>query len=667
MSRSNPELDQLCVNALRFLAVDMVERAKSGHPGMPLGAAPMAYVLWDRFLRFDPENPEWFGRDRFLLSAGHGSALLYALLHLYGFDLPIAELENFRQWGSKTPGHPEYHHTPGVDATTGPLGQGFGMGVGMALAERYLQDTFAPGSDGLCDFNVYGIVSDGDLMEGIAAEAASLAGHLRLGRLIYLYDDNEVSLDGPTKWAFTEDTQKRFDAYGWHTQLVEDGNDLEAISDAIEAARQEKDKPSIVFVRTVIGYGSPKAGTKDAHGEPLGADATRITKEKLGWPLEPPFYVPIEAREHARKAIERGREAHRLWKETLDAFKQNSPKQAQQFEDVLNTELPEGWSSEIDKLEFSDDPIATRDAGKQALNALAEKVPALFGGAADLSSSTKTIITSSQKFEAENPGRNVFFGVREHAMGAAVNGASLTRLIAYGSTFLTFSDYMKPAIRLAALMDVHSLFIFTHDSVGLGEDGPTHQPVEHVMALRLVPNLDVYRSADAWETKACWKLAVERQGPACLIFSRQKLPVLSAYRAAIEEGVPNGGYVLSPAERKPQVVLVATGSEVATCLEAQSLLSVKGIDASVVSMPCMEIFFEQDDEYRHSVLPPGVPKLAVEAGASLGWERITGEMSAVLGVDKFGASAPGNRVLSEYGFTPVNVADTAEQLVEAKK
>jgi transketolase len=660
------DLDESCINTLRFLAVDAVEKAKSGHPGLPLGAAPMAYVLWDRFLHHNPANPQWPNRDRFVLSAGHGSALLYALLHVTGYDLPMEELKRFRQWGSRTPGHPEHGLTPGVEATTGPLGQGFGMGVGMAIAERHLASTFNTEGCPIVDHYTYGIVSDGDLMEGMSSEAASLAGTLGLGKLVYLYDDNEVSLEGPTRWAFTEDVAARFAAYGWQVLRVPDGNDLTSIEAALRTARTQSIRPTLIAVRTHLGYGSPVQDTREAHGEPLGPVNLRATKEKLGWPLDPPFYIPEEARAHFHEAVDRGARWENEWETLRSAFRTRDPERARALEDQLAGILPAGWDSELPSFRPSDGPMATRDASQKVINALAPRLPALVGGAADLSPSTKTVIAgSSDESATDGRGRNFHFGVREHAMTAVVNGMALHGgLLPYGATFLTFSDYARGALRLAALQQTHAVFVFTHDSIGMGEDGPTHQPVEQLVSLRAIPGFTVIRPADANEAVAAWRAAIVRPGPTALVFTRQKLPVLDPSTYPITTGVPRGGYILSEAPSgSPHVVLLATGSEVALVLEAQRQLTQRGVPARVVSLPSWTMFDEQPASYRDSVLLPGLPKVSVEAGATLGWIRYVGPGGECIGVDRFGASAPGPVVQRELGLTVEHVLDCVQRVM----
>ncbi len=661
------DIDQLCINTIRFLAVDQVEQAGSGHPGMPLGAAPMAYVLWDRFLSHNPVNPHWFDRDRFILSAGHGSALLYALLHLYGYELPLSELKRFRQWGSKTPGHPEYGDIPGVEATTGPLGQGFAMGVGMAMAEAHLAGHFnRPGHD-LIDHYTYAIVSDGDLMEGVASEAASLAGHLQLGKLIYLYDANHISIEGDTGITFTEDVGARFRAYGWHVQELADGNDLAAIDAALRAAQAEHDRPSLLVIHTHIGYGSPKQDTGSAHGEPLGPDAWRATREKLGWPLDRTFYIPAEVTEHMRRSHEQGERREHAWQDALVSYSRAYPPEAETLQRTLRGERPEGWAEAIPAFQPNAGPIATRSAGGEVINALMRKLPELVGGSADLAPSNKTLMKDQGDFaHASRDGRNLHFGVREHAMAAAVNGITLHGgLTAYGATFLIFSDYARPALRLAALMGIPSLFVFTHDSIGLGEDGPTHQPISQLLSLRSIPGLTVLRPADANETAAAWRMALEQRGPVAFALTRQKLPVLDPQRHPIADGVAKGAYVLSEAPNGTlQIVLIGTGSEVALVLAAQERLSTQGIHARVVSMPSWELFDAQDERYRESVLPADVPKLAVEAGSPRGWRDYVGSNGAILGLERFGASAPGDEVMAQLGFTVDHVVERATALVK---
>ncbi len=658
------ELDQLCINSLRFLAVDAVERAKSGHPGMPMGAAPMAYVLWTRFLRHNPRDPSWPNRDRFVLSAGHGSMLLYALLYLTGYPIPLEALINFRQWESGTPGHPERDPARGIETTTGPLGQGFGTAVGMAMAERYLATYFNRPGYPVVDHRTFVIASDGDMMEGVSSEAASLAGHLRLGRLIVLYDNNKISIDGPTDLAFTEDVSRRFQAYGWHVEEVADGNDLVAIYRALERALADE-RPSLISVRTHIGYGSPKQDTAEAHGAPLGPEAVRQAKLNLGWPLEPPFFVPQEALAEFRKAIHRGAELQKQWERLFELYKQEYPQLAAQFANALGGRLPEGLEQELPTFHPGQE-IATRSASGRVLSVLVTKIPHLLGGSADLSESTQTYVPGAGDFEAENyGGRNIHFGVREHAMGAAMNGMAVHGgIIPYGGTFLVFSDYMRPSIRIAALMGAHVIYVFTHDSVGLGEDGPTHQPVEHLSALRAVPNLVVIRPADANEVREAWMVALKRDGPVALVLSRQKLPVLDRSRLASADGLRYGAYILADSEgSEPELIIIATGSEVHLALQAWEALKSEGVGVRLVNMPSWELFEEQDEEYRRQVLPPSVRRrLVIEAGVSHGWHKyvLDGE---ILSIDRFGASAPGEVVLDRYGYNLANVLGRVRKLL----
>jgi transketolase len=654
MNTPSVELD---LNTLRFLSVDMVQKAGSGHPGMPMGAAATAYALWTRFLRFDPSRPDWPDRDRFVLSAGHGCALLYALLHLTGYDLPMEELQAFRQWDSRTPGHPEFGRTPGVEASTGPLGQGFGNAVGMAIAEASLAATFNRPGHEIVGHHTYVMCGDGDLMEGVSAEAASLAGHLALGRLIVLYDDNHISIEGPTDLAFTEDRPARFAAYGWHVQTVEDGNDVEAVAAAIEAARGVTDRPSFIAVRTHIAYGSPhKQDDASAHGEPLGTDEVRLTKAALGWPAEPPFLVPDEALARFREVGARGAGVRAEWLRRFDAYRDDYPLEAAEFERRMRGELADGWDADVPVFAAADGPIATRAAGGKVMRALAGRLPELMGGSADLAPSTRTWLEGLGAFSREDrAGRNIHFGVREHAMGAIVNGMAYHGgFVPFGSTFLCFSDYMRPAVRLAALSGLHLVHVFTHDSVGLGEDGPTHQAVEHLAALRAIPHLLVIRPADANETAAAWRIALaEGARPTLLALSRQKLPVLDpAEFPDAAEGVARGAYVLAEADGgTPDAVVVATGSEVHLALAARSSLAGEGLRVRVVSAPCLELFAEQPASYRENVIPAGTPLVSVEAGVTLGWSTYLGAGGVAVGLDRFGASAPGAVALREFGFT----------------
>jgi len=646
-----------------MLSVDQVEAAKSGHPGMPLGAAPMAYVLWTRVMRHNPCNPAWFNRDRFVLSAGHGSALLYAMLHLTGYDLSIDELKNFRQWGSATPGHPEYGHAPGVEATTGPLGQGFGMGVGMAIAERFINGRYERNGAGPLDHQTYAIVSDGDLMEGVASESASIAGHLKLGKLVYLYDDNHISIEGDTKLAFSEDVLSRFKSYGWHTQRVDDGNDCDAIEKALVTARDHVEAPSIIAVRTHIGFGSPKQDSAGAHGEPLGMEGVIATRKYFGWPEEP-FHIPEVALKHLRETATRGREMEQQWKRMCSEYEQSFPEDYKRFHDEISGKLGKNWNLNIPAF-ATDKAVATRSASGKIINGLAKNIPNLIGGSADLAPSNKTSIDDGGDVSATDcVSRNIHFGVREHAMGAIVNGMALHGgVIPYGGTFLIFSDYMRPSIRLAALMSVHSTFVFTHDSVGLGEDGPTHQPIEHLASLRAMPNLTVFRPADANETAEGWKLAIQNDGPFVFALSRQNLPVLDTKEYPVSEGASKGAYVIKDCDGTPDAIVIATGSEVHAALEAQKQLS---LNIRVVSMPSWELFEKQPENYRDQVLPPKVTKrIAVEAGATFGWERWVGSEGEIIGIDRFGASAPGSTVLKELGINVDRICDCVRNLVEA--
>ena len=659
------QTDQLCVNTLRFLAVDAVEKAKSGHPGLPLGAAPMTYVLWDRFMKHNPAQPSWVDRDRFILSAGHGSALLYALLHTFGYGLPLEELKKFRQWESLTPGHPEYGMTVGVEATTGPLGQGFAMGVGMAIAEKHLAAVFNKPGLPIVDHFTYALVSDGDLMEGVCAEAASLAATLGLGKLIYLYDDNHISIEGNTELAFTENVRLRFQAYGWQVITVPDGNDLGLIEEALRLAREDKERPTLIAVRTQIGFGSPKQGTAAAHGEPLGSEAAAATRQTLGWPPEARFYVPEEAAAQFAKATDRGVEWETQWQAMFAEYQKQYPEEAAQFHNAMNEILPRDWKEKIPL--FGAGAMATRESSGKVMNKLAAVLPQFVGGSADLAPSTKTWLDGFAGFSATQPeGRNLHFGIREHAMGSIVNGMALHRgLIPYGATFFVFSDYMRPALRMAALMQTHSIFVFTHDSIGVGEDGPTHQPIEHLASLRVIPGLTVIRPAEANETRGAWLLAIERKKPVVLVLTRQKLATLEQMGNEAAVGVAYGAYIVKDAPQKnPHVILLASGSELEICLQAGELLSQQGVRVRVVSMPSWELFDEQAEEYRRRVLPVGVPVLSVEAGVTLGWSRYTGAQGDSLGIDHFGASGPGPQVMEKFGFTAENVVKRALALLK---
>jgi len=648
--------------------MDAVQKANSGHPGMPMGAAPMAYVLWTRFLKYHPRKPDWPNRDRFVLSAGHGSMLLYSLLHLTGYDMSLDDLKQFRQWGSKTPGHPENLLAAGIETTTGPLGQGFSTGVGMAIAQKYLAALFnRPGRE-IVGYAIYGIVSDGDLMEGVSSEAASLAGHLGLDNIIYLYDDNHISIEGSTDLAFTEDVGKRFEAYGWFVQRVTDGNDLEAIDRAIRAAQGEKGRPSIIQVRTHIGYGSPnKQDTAEAHGSPLGEEEVKLTKQRLGWPVEPTFYIPDEALVQYRKAIDRGEQAESEWQKRLKTFREAHSDLAADWDRFVRRELPEGWAAKIPTFKLAEGSMATRQASGKVLNAISPGLPTLIGGSADLAPSTNTLIKGAGDFAKGNYGaRNLHFGVREHAMGAILNGMALSGLIPYGATFLIFSDYARPTIRLAALMGARSIFVFTHDSVFLGEDGPTHQPIEHLPALRAIPNLLLIRPGDANETAVAWRVAIEhRGGPVALALTRQGLPIIDRTKYAPAEELARGAYVLADAAGKePEILLIASGSELSVALEAYEKLTSEGIAARVVSMPSWDLFEKQPQAYRDEVLPPQITaRLAIEAAAPLGWERYVGTQGAVISMTRFGASAPYKVLAEKFGFTSANVVHRAKALL----
>ena len=650
------------INTIRFLAADAVQQADSGHPGLPMGGAAMAYTLWTRHLRHNPRNPKWPGRDRFILSGGHGSMLLYALLHLTGYELPLDEIRNFRQFDSKTPGHPEYGLTPGVETTTGPLGQGFATGVGMAIAATHLAAVFNKPGHEIIQSHIYGIVTDGDLMEGVSSEAASLAGHLQLGRIIYLYDDNHISIDGSTDLAFTEDRTARFEAYGWHVQKVEDGNDVEAIDAAIRAAKEDP-RPSLIAVRTTIGFGSPrKQGTAKAHGEPLGEEELNAAKENLGWPLEPRFLIPGDVMEFYREAVERGRELEMEWNTLLDSYKKEYPEPGADLQRRLDGELPESWDSGISAFAADAKGMATRASSGKVLNALSSRLPELIGGSADLTPSNNTRFDEAGDFQKDNPaGRYLRFGVREHAMGAALNGLNLFGgVIAYGGTFLVFSDYMKPAIRIAALSQIPSIFVFTHDSIGLGEDGPTHQPIEHLMALRAVPYLTLIRPADANEVAQAWKIAIShRKRPTVLALTRQAVPTLETTGTNMLE---KGAYVLKDFG-EPEIILMASGSEVSLVMEAAKQLSTEGVGVRVVSFPSWDLFEAQGEAYQESVLPKNITaRLAVEAGATLGWERYATHM---LGIDHYGASAPYKVIFERFGFTIENVVARAKDMLRS--
>jgi len=671
MTDNQVSLEELSVNTIRLLSVDAVQKANSGHPGLPLGAAPMAYVLWTRFLRFNPKDSHWPNRDRFILSAGHGSALLYSMLHLYGYDLTMDDLKSFRQMHSRTPGHPESNMTDGVEVTTGPLGQGFANGVGMAMAEAFLAAKYNRPDHTLIDHYTYSIVSDGDLMEGIASEAASLAGHLKLGKLIYLYDDNKISLDGPTSLAFTEDVRARFDAYGWHTQVVEDGNDLEAIDAAIQAAKAEIGRPSLISVKTIIGFGSPQEGTNKVHGNPLGEENVRKTKEFYGWNPDETFFVPDDVRKHLLEPGQRGADLQAEWQKLYDDYKQAFAQEGKELHMALTNELPEGWDADLPVFTPEDGAMATRQASGKALEALKVKIPTVFGGSADLASSNEMPTKGDVSFQPDHyDHNNIWFGVREHAMGGALNGmARHGGVRPYGGTFLNFSDYMRGSIRLTALAESAVTFVFTHDSIGLGEDGPTHQPVEQVISLRSVPNMIVIRPGDANETVEGWRIAMmQSKNPVALILSRQKLPILDQQKyGSARGGVEKGAYILSDSEGTPQIILIATGSEVSLAMKAQEALKNEGIGARVVSMPSWELFDKQDEGYRHEVLPPSVRKrISIEAGSPIGWHKYVTDEGTSISMNRFGLSGPGDEVMKEFGFTVENVVEQAKTLLKGQ-
>lgn len=660
--------EQLAINTIRTLSIDAIDAANSGHPGMPMGAAPMAYALWTKYLKVAPQHPEWINRDRFVLSAGHGSMLLYSLLHLFNYDLSIEDLKAFRSWGSKTPGHPEYRHTPGVDATTGPLGQGIAMAVGMAMAERQMAATYNREKFDIIDHYTYAICGDGDLMEGVASEAASLAGRLNLGRLVMLYDSNDISLDGDLIMSFNEDVRKRFEAYGWQTLLVEDGNDVEAIAAAIGEAKSDENRPTLIEVKTQIGYGAPEvAGTNEVHGKPLGKDKTQATKKIYGWDHEP-FTVPEEVRAHYSTFSENGNRSYEEWVQVLEAYKTAHPDLANQFEEAIKGTLPDGYADTLPQYEVGYNK-ATRETSNEVLNGLAQTIPQLFGGAADLASSTKTLMKGIENFFPENyAGRNVWFGVREFGMAAAVNGMALHGgVMPYGSTFFVFSDYLKPALRLAAIMKIPSIFVFTHDSVAVGEDGPTHEPIEQLAGLRSIPDFDVIRPADGNETREAWKCAVEsKDRPTALVLSRQGLLTVQGQVDGAAEGVRRGAYVVAKASTEPKALILATGSEVAIAVKAKDRLEAEGIPVNVVSMPSWTRFEDQDDHYKSSVLPKKVTKrLAVEAGSSLGWHKYVGLEGETLTLDHFGASANGDLVMEKFGFTAENIVSKMKALLNA--
>lgn len=658
-------IDQVAVNTLRFLSIDEVEKAKSGHPGFPLGTAPLMYTVWDRFMNYNPKDPNWFNRDRFILSPGHGSALYYAMLHLAGYDVSIEQLKNFRQWGSITPGHPEYGVTPGVDASTGPLGHGFAMGVGFAIAETMLAAKYNKPGFEVVNHYTYGLTSDGDQMEGVASEAASLAGTLGLGKLIYLYDDNHITIEGDTEIAFREDVGKRFEAYGWQVLRVADSEDIDALENAIKEAKADTEHPSLIIVRTHIGYGSPKQDNASCHGEPLGAEGVAKTKEAADWPVGQSFYVPVTVRKHFDDKLAACAEKQAAWEALLADYKVVYPELGKELEERIKGDVLVS-RSDLEAVFNDIEGISTREAGGEVLQKLSMQLPQLVGGSADLGPSNKTVMKTCGYYSKDDrTGRNIHFGVREHAMGKALNGIALHGgFIPFGGTFLVFADFMRPAVRMSALMGLRSIFVFTHDSIAVGEDGPTHQPVEHAMSLRVIPNLCVIRPADALETAMAWQTAcLNQHKPTALLLSRQKLPVLHKYAAVIHDNAGKGAYVLDAGQGEAKAVIIATGSEVHLALEAQAKLAEEGICVSVVSMPSWDMFEMQSEEYKKSVLPEGLPKVAVEAGVTLGWSRYTGSEDNVIGINKFGASAPGGTVMKEYGFTAENVAAKVKSLL----
>ncbi len=664
-------VEQLAINTIRTLTIDAVEKANSGHPGMPMGAAPMAYTLWTKIMDQNPKHSKWFDRDRFVLSAGHGSMLLYSLLHLSGYDVTLDDIKNFRQWGSNTPGHPEYGHTDGVDATTGPLGQGLAMATGMAMAERFMASRYNRENFEIVDHYTYAICGDGDLMEGVSQEAASLAGHLKLGKLIVMYDSNDISLDGDLDRAFSESVEDRYKAYGWQVIRVEDGNDTKAIEQALKDAKANKDQPTMIEVKTVIGYGAPsKSGKSDAHGAPLGSEEVKKTKEYYKWTFEKDFHIPEEVKEDFQKNVaERGQEAEDRWNELMKQYKQEHPELAEEFQNALDGKLAEGWNVELPAYDENTKPVATRAVSGEMVNAISEKVTNFIGGSADLAGSNKTAVKAEEDFKyPEYSGRNIWFGVREFAMAAALNGMALHGgLKVYGGTFFVFSDYMRPAIRLSALMGVPVTYVFTHDSIAVGEDGPTHEPIEQLPSLRAMPNLSLIRPADANETKAAWEMAIQAEDhPTALVLTRQGLPVLPKTNELAKVGVEKGAYILKKAKNEtPDLLLLASGSEVQLVFEASKKLEEEGVDVQVVSMPSWDRFEKQSNEYKDDVLPVGVTKrLAVEMASPFGWERYVGLDGAVLGIEQYGASAPGNIVVEKYGFTVNNVVKKAKELLE---
>ena len=666
LAETRQNIDDLCINTIRALSMDAVQKANSGHPGAPMGLAPAAYVLWTRVMNHNPVNPGWLDRDRFVLSAGHASMLLYSLLHLSGYAVSLDDIKNFRQWNSKTPGHPEFGHTPGVETTTGPLGQGFANAVGMAMAERHLAARFNTPGHEIVDHYTYMICGDGDMMEGISSEAASLAGHLGLGRLICIYDDNKISIEGSTEITFTEDVALRFKAYHWHILNVDDGNDIDAIYNAIQAAKAQTGRPSLIVLRTHIAYGSPnKQDTADAHGAPLGEEEVRLAKKSLGLPEDTLFYIPDTVRHHFKQCVETGKDAEAVWQEKFQDYNKKYPDMAKQWVDAMSGFLTTGWDEDIPEFSASNGPIATRAASGKVLNAIAARLPTLIGGSADLAPSNKTLLASSHEFQKDAyDGRNIRFGVREHAMGGIMSGMFLHNgLRPYGGTFLVFADYLRPALRVASIMNIPVIYVFTHDSIAVGEDGPTHQPVEHLVGLRAIPGLTVIRPADASETAQAWRQALQiTNGPIALILSRQKLPVLTSN--AVKDGLTKGAYVLADCDGKPDIILIGTGSEVHIILEAKARLLEKGVAARVVSMPSWELFEKTSQKYKDRVLLPDVQtRLAVEAGSEMGWCRYVGTQGAVIGINSFGASAPGGVVMEKYGFTSEHVVQKALELI----
>lgn len=664
---SPTSMDQLAIHTIRTLSIDAIEKAKSGHPGMPMGAAPMAYTLWAKEMSHNPENPNWFNRDRFVLSAGHGSMLLYSLLHLFQYGMTIDDLKNFRQWGSKTPGHPEFGHTVGVEATTGPLGQGVAMAVGMAMAERHLAETYNKEGFNIVDHYTYSICGDGDLMEGVSQEAASLAGHLKLGRLVVLYDSNDISLDGGLHLSFSESVENRFAAYGWQVIRVEDGNDIEAIQAAIQTAKADLERPSLIEIKTTIGFGSPnKSGKSASHGSPLGAEETRLTKESYQWEYEEPFFVPEEVDTHFKQLSALGKQKEEAWDELFASYQNVYPELASQFESVITNKLPDQWEAQLPEFQAGE-KIATREASGKTLNAVAKAIPQLIGGSADLAGSNKTLLTFEKNYGLDGyASRNIWFGVREFAMGAALNGMALHGGVkVFGATFFVFSDYLRPAIRLAALMNLPVTYVFTHDSIAVGEDGPTHEPIEQLASLRAMPGLSVIRPADATETAAAWRIAIESTDtPTALVLTRQDLPTLALDKNEAYEMVKKGAYIVSQAKGEVAGLLLATGSEVSLAINAQKKLEEEGIFVSVVSMPSWDRFEKQSREYKESILPKTVKtRLAIEAGASLGWREYIGDHGDKITIDHFGASAPANKLFEEYGFTVENIVEKCKQLI----